>query len=661
MTLTTSNVTQLDAVEMYRRMMLIRRFEERTAELYAAGTIPGFVHVSVGQEATAVGGCWPLRNTDGIVSNHRGHGHCLAKGADIEAMFAELMGKATGTGGGMGGSMHIADFERGVYGANGIVGAGLPIAVGVAEGFRQQARDDVVVAFFGDGAIAQGTFHEALNLAALWRLPVLFLCENNQYAEFSPTQTQHPVPVVQRAVAYGIEATSVDGNDVLAVAETVADVVGCMRTGQCGPFLLEAVTYRRRGHYEGDATKYRPSGEVEDWMTRDPLSRLADYLDERGWDGQRTQVDAAVAAEIQGAELRAREAPYPRSSAFFDMVSLPEKPAAVTSDEPEQQPKFKIMNAIHDALQHALREDDRVMLAGIDVGPGGNIFGVTRGLHAEFGARVLDTPISESAIVGMAVGAAMTGMKPVVEIMYLDFVGVCFDQIMNQAAKLHFMTGGCAPMSLVIRTQFGSGRSSAAQHSQSLEALLAHIPGLTVVMPSTTEDAYGLLRSAIDSPNPVVFIEHRLTYGKRGPRPAPGLRIPIGKAAIRRQGSDVTLVSWSRMADWAMQAADVAAADGIDVEVIDLRTIQPLDEAAILTSVRKTNRLVIAHEAVVSGGFGAEIAARVCDSAIWHLDAPVKRVAPPSTPVPYSPPQEAEWLPGVEEIAGAIRTVMVDR
>ncbi|GAB5018517.1 alpha-ketoacid dehydrogenase subunit alpha/beta [Mycobacterium avium subsp. hominissuis] len=652
-------MSQLDAVELYRRMLRIRRFEERTAELYAGGAVPGFVHVSVGQEATAVGGCWPLRDTDGIVSNHRGHGHCLAKGTDAESMFAELMGKATGTCGGMGGSMHIADFERGVYGANGIVGAGLPIAVGVAQGFRQQSRDDVVVVFFGDGAIAQGTFHESLNLAALWRLPVLFLCENNQYAEFSATQTQHPVPVVQRAVAYGIEAASVDGNDVFAVADIVGTFVERMRGGH-GPFLLEAVTYRSRGHFEGDAMKYRPGGELADWVTRDPLSRLAAYLDEQGLHADRTRVEAAVAAEIQAAEVGAREAPYPPSGAFIDMVSVAEPvPATVPAPTP-QQPKFKVMNAIHDALEHALREDPRVMLAGIDIADGGNIFGLTRGLHAEFGARVLDTPISESAIVGMAVGAAMTGMKPVVEIMYLDFVGVCFDQIMNQAAKLHFMTGGRAPMSMVIRTQFGSGRSSAAQHSQSLEALLAHVPGLTVLMPSTTEDVYGLLRSAIDSPNPVVFIEHRLTYGKKGPTPPPGLRIPIGEAAIRRQGADVTLVSWSRMVDWAMEAADLAAADGIDVEVIDLRTIQPLDEAAIIASLRKTNRLVIAHEAVASGGFGAEIAARACDAAIWHLDAPVKRVAPPSTPTPYSPPQEAEWLPGVKEIADAIRDVMAD-
>jgi 2-oxoisovalerate dehydrogenase E1 component len=660
MTLAASKVSQLDAVELYRRMARIRRFEERAAELYAAGAIPGFVHVSVGQEATAVGTCWPLRDTDGIVSNHRGHGHCLAKGADMESMLAELMGKATGTVGGMGGSMHIADFARGIYGANGIVGAGLPIAVGVAEGFRQQGRDDVVVAFFGDGAIAQGTFHESLNLASLWRLPVLFLCENNQYAEFSATQTQHPVPIVQRAAAYGMNAASVDGNDVFVVADVVSEVVERMRGGQHGPFLLEAVTYRRRGHFEGDATKYRPDGELAEWATRDPLSRLASYLDERGLHADRIRVDVAVEGEIQTAELRAREAPYPRSGAFIDMVSVPERTPDRADSPPEQQPKFKVMNAIHDALQHALREDSRVMLAGIDVGEGGNIFGLTRGLHAEFGTRVLDTPISESAIVGMAVGAAMTGMKPVVEIMYLDFIGVCFDQIMNQAAKLHFMTGGRAPMSLVIRTQFGSGRSSGAQHSQSLEALLAHIPGLTVLMPSTTQDVYGLLRSAIDSPNPVVFIEHRLTYGKKGPTPPPGLRIPIGEAAIRRPGADVTLVSWSRMVDWAMEAADLAAADGIDVEVIDLRTIQPLDEAAILASVRKTNRLVIAHEAVVSGGFGAEIAARVCDAAIWHLDAPVKRVAPPSTPTPYSPPQEAEWLPGVKEIADAIRDVMVD-
>jgi 2-oxoisovalerate dehydrogenase E1 component len=648
-----------DLLEMYRRMYRIRRFEERTAQLYANGVVPGFVHVSIGQEASAVGICWPLRATDGIVSTHRGHGHCLAKGADPEQMFAELMGRATGTGGGLGGSMHIADFENGVYGANGIVGAGLPIGVGVAHGFRQQGRDDVVVAFFGDGAVAQGTFHEALNLAALWHLPVLFACENNGYAEFSPTASQHPVPVPQRAQAYGIEAFTVDGNDVQAVAATVSGLVDRMRAGE-GPFLLESVTYRRRGHYEGDPVKYRQDAELADWTAKDPLTRLAEVLAARDADQRRLELEADVAQELRQAETRAADAPFPETAALFASVEAarPEVP-----DEPrllpeERQPaKYRLMDGVHDALRDGLADDRSVFLAGIDVGLGGNIFGLTRGLFEQFPGRVLDTPISESALVGLAVGSAMTGCRPVVEIMYLDFIGVAFDQLMNQAAKLRFMTGGRAPMSLVVRTQFGSGKSSAAQHSQSLEGLLAHIPGLTVVMPSTPADAYGLLRSAIEDPNPVVVIEHRLTYGKKGPAPDRDHRVPIGKAAVRRRGADVTVVSWSRMVDFALEAADRAAEEGIDVEVIDLRTVSPLDEQTILASVRKTTRLVIAQEAVTSGGIGAEVAARVSDAAIWHLDAPIRRVAPPFTPAPYSPPLEAVWMPGVDDVLEAIRAV----
>lgn len=645
-----------DVLEIYRRMFRVRHFEERTAALYAAGTVPGFVHVSVGQEASSVGVCWPLRRTDGIVSTHRGHGHCLAKGATPASMFAELMGRATGTGGGLGGSMHIADFDLGVYGANGIVGAGLPIGVGVAQGFRQQGRDDVVVAFFGDGAVAQGTFHEAVNLAALWRLPVLFACENNGYAEFSPTAAQHPVPIVNRALGYGIEAFSVDGNDALAVAGLVGRLVERMRSGE-GPFLLETVTYRRRGHYEGDATKYRDAGEVDDWKALDPIDRLARLLDDNGLGERRGAVEREVLQELAEAEQDALAAPYPDPAVYRSLVLAP-RPEFEEGVLPEADPgnpsRYKLQSGITDALSLALESDPLAFLAGIDVGAGGNIFGLTRGLFEKFPLQVLDTPISESAIIGLAVGAAMTGCKPIVEIMYLDFIGVAFDQLMNQAAKLHYMTGGRAPMSLVVRTQFGSGKSSAAQHSQSLEALLAHIPGLTVVMPSTPADAYGLLRAAVLDPNPVIFIEHRLTYGKKGVQPPADHLVPIGKAAVRRAGTDVTVVSWSRMVDWALEAAERAAEQGISVEVIDLRTVSPFDEAAILESVRKTSRLVIAHEAVISGGVGAEIAARISDAGVWYLDAPVKRVAPPFVPAPYSPVLEDDWLPGAGDILDAI-------
>lgn len=651
-------------------MLRIRGFEQRTAALYAAGEVPGFVHLSIGQEATAVGACWPLRPTDAIVSNHRGHGHCLAKGADVGGMYAELMGRATGTCGGLGGSMHIADLSVGVYGANGIVGAGLPIAVGVAQGFRIQQRDDVVVAFFGDGAVAQGAFHEAINLAALWRLPIVFMCENNHYAEFSPAKTQHPVPITERAKAYGVAAVTLDGNDVVEVSAAMADIVAGLRAGE-GPVLVEAVTYRHRGHYEGDPLRYRTPEELAEWRENDPLTRTRTLLASLGLEEPAAAADLEVAADLREAEAEARLAPAPASGRHLELVTRAQSQAAPVTVAPAHTDagvesatpgRYRVMDAITDALADALEHDPHAFVAGIDVGAAGNIFGLTRGLHERFGGgRVLDVPISETALVGTAVGAAMTGCQPVVEVMYLDFIGVCFDQIMNQAAKLHFMTGGAAPMSMVIRTQFGSGRSSAAQHSQSLEALLAHIPGLTVVMPSTPQDTYGLLRAAIASPDPVVVIEHRLLYGLKGDKPPADHLVPLGQAAVRRQGADVTVVSWSRMAHEAAEAAELAAAEGIDVELIDLRTVAPFDEATIAASVKKTSRLVIAHEAVGSGGIGAEIAARISDQCIWHLDAPIKRVASPFTPAPYTPSLEAEWLPQAADILQAIREVCRDR
>jgi 2-oxoisovalerate dehydrogenase E1 component len=314
------------------------------------------------------------------------------------------------------------------------------------------------------------------------------------------------------------------------------------------------------------------------------------------------------------------------------------------------------MDAVRSALAAELAADDRVFLAGIDIGDGGNVFGLTRGLREEYGERVRDTPISETAIMGLGVGAAMAGMHPVVELMYFDFLGVCLDQLLNQAAKLPFMTGGTAQMGLTVRTQFGAGRSSGSQHSQSLEALLAHIPGLTVVMPSTPADTYGLLRAAIQDPNPVVFIEHRLLYGMKGPQPPPEHVVPIGKSAVVRPGTDVTVVSVSRMVHESLAAAESVAGD-ISVEVIDLRTVAPLDMAPILESVERTSRLLIAHEAVVPFGIGAEIAATVAREAFWALDAPIERVGAAATPPPYAPDLEQAWLPDRDTITEAIRNL----
>jgi 2-oxoisovalerate dehydrogenase E1 component len=645
-------------LEAFRRMTLIRVFEERVSELYRNSEVPGFVHLSIGQEATAVGACWPLAVTDVITSNHRGHGHCLAKGLAPEPMLAELLARVTGTNRGLGGSMHIADPDLGIFGANGIVAAGVPIAGGAALAAKLRGQGGVVVSFFGDGAVAQGAFHEAANLAALWRLPIVFCCENNGYAEFSPIADQHPVPMSARAAGYGLDYVAVDGNDVEAVAAVMTDAVRRIRAGG-GPVFVEAATYRWHGHYEGDPEKYRSADELADWQRRDPLVITRARLLGRGVAEETLEsVEAQVRARIDAAVDAARQAPPPDMSVLRSSVCAP-RPAIA---EPDWRPApdgeiFRTMDAVRLALEGALDANPEAFIAGVDVGKGGNVFALTRGLHAKWPDRVLDTPISETAVMGLAVGGAMAGMTPLVELMYLDFLGVCFDQILNQAAKLRFMTGGKARMGLVIRTQFGGGRSSGSQHSQSLEALLAHIPGLTVVMPSTPADTYGLLRSAILDPNPVVFIENRQQYGMKGPKPPADYLLPLGKAKVVREGTDLTIVSVSRMVHEALAAAEALAARGISVEVIDLRTVAPLDKETILASLAKTSRLLIAHEGVTDFGIGAEIAALAVYQGFWTLDAPVMRVAPPPTPSPYAPSLEEQWLPdrrAIERAAEAL-------
>ena len=645
-------------LEAYGRMTLIRVFEERVSELYRDSEVPGFVHLSTGQEASAVGACWPLAVTDVITSNHRGHGHCLAKGLPPEPMMAELLARATGTNKGLGGSMHIADPDLGIFGANGIVAAGVPIAGGAALAAKLRGRG-VVVSFFGDGAVAQGAFHEAANLAALWRLPMVFFCENNGYAEFSPIADQHPVPMAARAAGYGLEYVPVDGNDVEAVAAVMTDAVGRIRAGG-GPMFVEAITYRWHGHYEGDPEKYRDKDELAEWQQRDPLVITRARLLQRGVGPEKLDlIETQVRARIDAAVDAARQAPPPDMSVLRSSVYAP-RPAV---PEPDWTPVadgeiFRTMDAVRLALEGELEADPEMFVAGVDVGKGGNVFALTRGLYAKWPDRLLDTPISETAVMGLGVGGAMAGMTPVVELMYLDFLGVCFDQILNQAAKLRFMTGGKARMGLVIRTQFGGGRSSGSQHSQSLEALLAHVPGLTVVMPSTPADTYGLLRAAIRDPNPVVFIENRQLYGMKGPKPPADYLLPLGKAKVVREGTDLTIVSVSRMVHEAVAAAEALAPRGISAEVIDLRTVAPLDKDAILASLAKTNRLLIAHEGVTDFGIGAEIAALAVYQGFWTLDAPVMRVAPPPTPSPYAPNLEQQWLPDRQSIERAAEALV---
>ncbi len=646
---------------LYQTMVRIRRFDEKTVELFNAGLVKGTAHSYVGQEAVAAGACAALRQDDAIVGNHRGHGHCLAKGARVDRMMAELMGRATGYCGGLGGSMHIAALDLNILGCNGIVAAGLPIGAGAALAARLGGTDRVVVAFFGDGGANQGVVHEALNLAAVWKLPCIFLCENNQYAlSTATTRTTAGASIAARAAGYGIPGVRVDGNDVLAVYEAARTAVTRARAGD-GPTLIEATTYRWGGHsMRANLPQYRTEAEEREWMQRDPIGRLESRLLERKLvsPARLKELREAVEVELDAAVRFATESPEPTVEAMERSVYAPHievrepAPAAGTRE-------ITFVQALNEALRHEMERDQRVFVMGEDVGLIGGIFGVTRGLREVFGEdRVRDTPISEATFLGMGVGAAVAGLRPVVEIQIFDFVALTMDQIVNQAAKFRFMLGGTPTVPLVIRGPQGGGIRLAAQHSQSLEAWFVHIPGLVVLAPSTPYDAKGLLISAIRDDNPVIFLEHKVLNAQKGPVPEGPYAIPIGKAEVKRAGNDVTVVATQVMVQRALAAAEELAREGLSVEVIDPRTLAPLDEETILGSVGKTGRLVIAHEAVKRGGFGAEVAALVSEKAVDCLDAPVVRVAARPVPMPYNDALERATIPTQQDIAAAIRGLL---
>ncbi len=658
-----SNVTVDTATlrDLYVTMRRIRAFEDRTAELFEEGIVKGTAHSYKGEEAIAAGVCATLRDDDIIASYHRGHGHCIAKGARTDRMMAELMGRQTGYCQGLGGSMHIADMELNIMGANGIVGAAMPLATGAGLASKLQGANRVAVAFFGDGASNQGVFHESLNLAAVWKLPVIFVCENNQYAlSTSYRNTTAVAQVANRAGSYEIPGVTVDGNDGVEVYLVLREAVERARAGE-GPTLIEAMTYRHGQHsLRVNLRDPRPEEELESWLDRDPIARMEHRLVSEGGfsEDQFDETARAVEEELENAVTYGRESPEPPVQVMLDAVYAPH--AAHAEPGPETERTLSYPEALNEALEQEMLRDERVFLMGEDVGATGGIFGVSKGLMERYGPeRVRDTPISEATFVGCGVGAAIAGMRPVVEIQIFDFVALTMDMLVNQAAKFRFMLGGKPSVPLVVRGPQGGGIRLAAQHSQSLEAWFTHVPGLVVAAPSTPYDAKGLLVAAIRDDNPVIFLEQKLLYvSGSGPVPEDLYAIPLGKADIKRTGTDVTVVATSAMVPRALSAATVLERDGISIEVVDPRTLQPLDEETILASVRKTNRLLIVHEACVRGGFGAEVAAVVVDKAFDYLDAPIARLGAPHTPMPYNDRLELEVIPSQDRIVEAVRAML---
>lgn len=656
--------TGLEALEAYRRIALIRYFEERCLKLSREGVIKGSIHLCLGQEAIPVGVCAALMPDDRVLATYRGHGWALSCGVPLEPLLGEICQRAGGLNGGRCGSPLLSAPDYGFLGENSIVGAGVPIAAGVALAARARASGAAAVVSIGDGAMNQGSVHEGMVFAASRNLPLLIICENNGWAEMTASASlQRGHNLVDRANGCHISAEVVDGTDAEEVFDAALWALGEARGGR-GPVLLECKTGRLGGHYNGDIEHYRSQSDADEARKRDPLARLRGQLTESLGvsPADLDAIDAGIAAsiEVATAAVLAMDEPAPGTAAEH-IVAMPG--ASATGYRPgsgEAPVELTYQRAVNRALREELASRPEVLVYGEDVGHAGGIFGVSRGLQKEFGAdRVFDTPISESAILGSAVGAAMEGMKPIVEVMWGDFLLVALDQLINQAANVRFINRSRLHAPMVVRFQQGATPGACAQHSQSLEAFLAHVPGLKVGVPATPADAYSMTRAAVADPDPCILAEARELYQLAGAVDVGGPVEAVGGGRIHREGDAAAFITWGPMLHRALRAADELAALGHAVSVLDLRWLSPLDDEMVDKVVRSCGgRVVVAHEANLTGGFGAEIAARIAERHFAALRAPVKRVAAPDVRIPAAPSLQSAVIPGATSLVDAALSLL---
>ncbi len=661
-----------DYIAVWTQMIRIRAFEEVVRDAYLSGEIPGSGHSYLGEEAIAAAMGAVLDERDRVVSTYRGHGHSIARGADLKRLMAEVLLRGDGYQDGRGGSMHAAAVDRGVLGATAIVGAGSPIAVGAAYAQQALKTGGVTAVFFGDGASDRGTQHEAMNLAALWRLPIVFVVENNEFAFYTSRERHQTVhDIAERAAAYRIRGIVADGNDMVEAVRAAQQAVDACRSG-AGPVLLEYKTWRHMGHYIDDPAPYKDPEEQRRWLDeRDPVVNGRLYLKANGVsERELARIEHAVRCEVDEAAAFARAAAAPDASSAANGVygdadehvadpwvpaaSAPER-ACPVADGPAGGREIRFGKAVREAITSEMERDSRVFIAGEDVTWGG-VAKQYWGLAERFPERVRDTPISETAIVGLGLGSALSGMRSVLEFNLMDFTLVAMDEFVNEMAKWRYLYGMGASVTAVAACGLGEG--SAAQHSQSLEALFCHVPGLKVVYPSDPRDAKGLMASAIRDPDPVLFLYDLRLQDVRGDVPEESFAIPLGRARTVRHGRDVTLVGYGSAVFVAVQAAEELAQEGIEAEVLDLRSLVPLDLDAVLASVRRTGRALVVHGATRFCGFGAEVAALIAERAFDALKAPVARLGAPWCPVPAAPELKASHCVGAHDIEERVRELV---
>lgn len=659
------SISKETALSLYRRMQVIRQTEEQLARSHQRGLVHGACHTYVGEEAIASAVCEHLRSDDVVFSTHRGHGHALAKGLEPRELIAELYGREGGCSMGRGGSMHIFKPEIGMMGTSGIVGPCILQACGGGYSFKIKGTDNVSVAFFGDGAVNNGAFHEGLNMASIWGLPSIFVCENNQFATEVPFEYASAIPDVgRRAENYGIPGFEVDGNNVLEIYRVAQEAVKRARDGD-GPTLIECKTYRTRAHAEGmgDFT-YRTREDVADWKERCPIKRFREVVtkDDFVIGDELDGIDREITELVAQAQKWAEASPYPDGATaathvYCERPSPPSSPIQNFAPEVPDSERREITYSVAtlEALSEEMACNDNIFVMGEGSGERGGNFNTTTGLFDIYGPdRLCDTPICERGFVGLAGGAAMTGTRPVVDFMFADFIMDAVGETINQIAKMQYMSSGRIKMPVLLRGCVGIGHSAATHHSGNYYHMYGHFPGLRVVVPSNAYDAKGLMKRALNCDDPVMFLEHRELLTTKTHVPAEEYEIEFGVSRIVRVGDDVTVVAIAKMVEETVTAAVELEKQGVSVEIIDPRTVSPLDTNTVAESVAKTGRLLVVDEAFDQYGFSSEIAARVSDVAFDELDAPIKRLCGVFTPTPYSPTLEEAIIPNVNSIVSAV-------
>ena len=651
-------LTDSQIVEMYRLMLLTRRIDDRMFALQRQGRA-AFVLGSSGHEAVQVASTFALDpKRDWLLPYYRDMGVALAWGfSPFEIFLAVFAKKDDVFSGGRQLPSHWSDPDRNIFSQSSVIGTQFPHAAGIAHGLKLKGDGGVTVVYGGEGSTSEGDWHEAMNWAGIHKLPLICIIENNGYAISVPSEEEVAGRIHDRAKGYGFVGDLIDGNDPFQVLTTMQAAVRRARRGE-GPTLIEAETYRYYAHTSDDNdTLYRTRDEVERWRKKDPVERLKQYLIENRLltESQESEIDDEVVAVLARAVEEAEAAPNPDQpmSRVYARVIEQGEPSTEVEPKPEGA-TVNLITAINKTLHEIFERHPDTVLFGEDVARRkGGVFKATEGLTDRFGPnRCFNTPIAESSIIGCAIGMSATGYKVLPEIQFADYIHPAFNQIVSEAARVSYRSDGRWNVPIVIRTPYGAGIHGAQYHSQSVESFYAHVPGLKVVIPSTPADVKGLLHSAIEDPDPVMFLEPKKLYRlAKGPFPVGHHRVPLGKAALRHRGSDLTIITYGAMAHFSMEAVPILEELGISPEVIDLRTLKPLDWATIEQSVKKTSRALIIHEDNEFVGYGAEIAAQIADKTFEWLDAPVKRYALPDVPLmPYAGSLENVLYPTPQSI-----------